>query len=73
MADDLAYDITEQHLGVSWRVTGAYDGPQNIHVYRDGDLVLTETCEGYRIWNYAAHLSDIARMVEDAREEAHRG
>ncbi len=48
----------------TWVLTGKYDGPDNIVVERDGDVVRTITVPGYKIWNAVAHFDDIIAGVE---------
>ena len=53
----------EETLG-DWRVTGDYDGDDNIVFYYKGELHKKITYPGYKIWNIAVHLSDIVKDFE---------
>lgn len=49
-----------------WTITGSYAKSNNIRLYRNGVEHTRCTAPGYKIWNYAAHLSDIVAEEEAA-------
>lgn len=58
------YEQTER----DWMVRGSYDYPGNIEYFYKDELVLRTTVPTYKIWNYAAHLTDHIPDLEKLRE-----
>lgn len=70
MTDQVTHDHGDVAFHVvsgDWCITGTYDGPENIRIYHQCVPFREVTCEGYRIWNFAAHLEDYIPDLEDAR------
>jgi trimethylamine:corrinoid methyltransferase-like protein len=61
-----AFDITNG----TWRITGDYEGEGNVAFYHAGELHRRVTVPGYKIWNIAAHASDIVADFEEGMAEA---
>jgi hypothetical protein len=60
MEDKPEFDITDG----DWRVTGYYDGDDNITIYHKGEHFRSITVPGYKIWNVVAHFSDWIPALE---------